>query len=159
MLTLINIVFFSLICPHYSETPANLKTASPSQGFQMFRQWTAGIHDWYFYKALSGHCVSIILNFDYTSFHTANKTNTHKQTKSNRSMWTKTTCHFPRITEGWIPELHNDLTKPDERIPTYILQWGACWKLPLFSIFKELIFSYFLQVNAPWRVEKGIAWR
>lgn len=33
----------------------------------------------YFYKALSGYCVSIILNFDITSFHTANKSNTDKQ--------------------------------------------------------------------------------
>lgn len=79
ILILVNITVFSPVCPYYSEASANLKTASPSQGFQIFKQRTASIHDWCFYKALFGYSLSIILNFGITSFHTANKTNTRKQ--------------------------------------------------------------------------------
>lgn len=43
--------------------------------------------------------VSLIWSASIPGFHTANKTNTCKPTKSHRSMWAKTTCHFPRITE------------------------------------------------------------
>lgn len=89
----INDTFFSLICP-YSETPASLKTPSPSQGFQILRQQTTSIHNWYFYNAHSGHFKCL-----HSWFPTANKTKTCKQTKSHRSTWAKTTCHFPRITE------------------------------------------------------------
>lgn len=88
-------VFFSLICPHHSETPANLKTTAPSWGFQIFREQTASIYNWYFYNGLSGYCVSVTFHFDIISFHTAHETNKKEQVNVNYNP-----CHFPRTTEG-----------------------------------------------------------
>lgn len=81
---------------------------SPGQGSQTFSQQTASTQEWYFHKALPGHHVPSTVNLDMTSFHTAKKTNTCKQAKTNRSVWAKTTSLSPRITAGWIAELHHD---------------------------------------------------
>lgn len=78
----INVTFFFLICP-YSGTPASLKTASSSQSFQIFRQQTMIIYEWYFYNPHSG--CSLILSAYIPGFHPTNKKHMQTNKKVNVS--------------------------------------------------------------------------
>lgn len=114
----INDTFFSLICP-YAETPASLKTPSPSQGFQILRQQTTSIHNWYFYNAHSGHFKCL-----HSWFPTANKTKTCKQ-KATGQRELKLPVISPGLLNSRAPQILH-LTRSEEKVPTCIFQLVVC---------------------------------